>query len=406
MNKKQLHRSLHCTTKKLICAKKKATTTAKKLSAIKAQCTTLAKIARDRRKESNLAHQNAESKVNAICDEMAVAKALCDNAVAKANAKVIAERVVLSTQAKAKAAVTRKQHAKQLLLKEKECDITIDGMKRRLRSTLKRNNKKSSGILKKQAAKSRVMIAKSRVIIKRYKMDNAKSKATICNLEEKVVAFEATLEQLKRSHEDAMIDLTTTHRRRVSSIHSRHFSSLSTEKKKLLHRIVDAWQLQNSLYDEVLVTRQHARDASKTARLSESLSSQRLIRMKEWRSKCSQIADNQDELVDRLRDMEVMEEQLQEYSNINATLQNTIEEMTPTMTIGKRWIKNQDKRGGHMEWTVEVDKLVIELLVNQVPPTSIQACILVMAKSLSPGRDIVRDLPCLMDYPKHEINSP
>ena len=158
MNKKQLHRSLHCTTKKLICAKKKATTTAKKLSAAKAQCTTLAKIARDRRKESNLAHQNAESKVNAIRDEMAVAKALCDNAVAKANAKVIAERVFLSTQAKAKAkaAVTRKQHAKQLLLKEKECDITIDGMKHRLRSTLKRNNKKSSVILNKQAAKSRV----------------------------------------------------------------------------------------------------------------------------------------------------------------------------------------------------------------------------------------------------------
>jgi len=37
MNNKQLHRSLSCTTKKLICAKKKATTTAKKLSAAKAQ---------------------------------------------------------------------------------------------------------------------------------------------------------------------------------------------------------------------------------------------------------------------------------------------------------------------------------------------------------------------------------
>ena len=36
MNKKQLHRSLTCTMKKLICAKKKATTTAKKLSATKA----------------------------------------------------------------------------------------------------------------------------------------------------------------------------------------------------------------------------------------------------------------------------------------------------------------------------------------------------------------------------------
>ena len=79
MNKKQLHRSLHSTTKKLICAKKKATATAKKLSAAKAQCTIIAKIAQDRRKESNLAHQKAESEVNAIRDEMKIAKALCDN---------------------------------------------------------------------------------------------------------------------------------------------------------------------------------------------------------------------------------------------------------------------------------------------------------------------------------------
>ena len=69
--------------------------------------------------------------------------------------------------------------------------------------------------------------------------------------------------------------------------------------------------------------------------------------------------------------------------------------MTSTMTIGKRWVKIQDKRGGHMEWTVELDKLVMELLANRCPPTYIQACILVMARSLSPGHDVVRELPCL-----------
>ena len=73
-------------------------------------------------------------------------------------------------------------------------------------------------------------------------------------------------------------------------------------------------QLQNSLYDEVLDTCQCARDACKSVRSYDMLSKQWLIWMKEWRSKFSQIADNQDELADRLRDMEVMEEQLQEYS--------------------------------------------------------------------------------------------
>jgi hypothetical protein len=88
--------------------------------------------------------------------------------------------------------------------------------------------------------------------------------------------------------------------------------------------MVNKRQLQNSLYDEVLDTRQRVRDACKSVRLYGVLSSKRLIRMKEWRSKCSQIADNQDELVDRLRDMEVMEEQLQEYYDAAATSSNQI----------------------------------------------------------------------------------
>jgi hypothetical protein len=88
--------------------------------------------------------------------------------------------------------------------------------------------------------------------------------------------------------------------------------------------MINERQLQNSLYDEVLDTRQCVRDACNSVRSYDVLSSKRLIRMKEWRSKCSQIADNQDELVDRLRDMEVMEEQLQEYYDAAATSSNQI----------------------------------------------------------------------------------
>ena len=98
----------------------------------------------------------------------------------------------------------------------------------------------SSAILQKQAVKSRVIIKRykrdnatlaltsiatikqykrdnatltltSIATIKCYKMENATPKATICNLEEKMAAFEATLEQLTISHESAMIDLTTTY---------------------------------------------------------------------------------------------------------------------------------------------------------------------------------------------------
>ena len=48
-----------------------------------------------------------------------------------------------------------------------------------------------------------------------------------------------------------------------------------------------------------------------------------------------------------------------------------------------------------MEWTVRCDKLVIELLAIRVPPTSIQASILAMARSFFHGHYIVHELPCL-----------
>ena len=48
-----------------------------------------------------------------------------------------------------------------------------------------------------------------------------------------------------------------------------------------------------------------------------------------------------------------------------------------------------------MEWTVQCDKLVMELLANRVPPTSIQASILAMARSFFHGHDIVYQLPCV-----------
>ncbi len=68
MNKNQLHCKPDRSAKKLKCAKKKAVTESKKLIASRAQCTVLAKLAQERRKEGNLAHQQAERYVNAIHD--------------------------------------------------------------------------------------------------------------------------------------------------------------------------------------------------------------------------------------------------------------------------------------------------------------------------------------------------
>jgi hypothetical protein len=119
MNRKQLHRRLDWTTKKLKCAEKKEATTANKLTAAKAQCNVLAKLAQERQKEGHLAHHQAESKVNAIhketekrlnlaACEIATAKRMSDDAVSNAHDKIIAEQGFHLAKAKATAVTTRK----------------------------------------------------------------------------------------------------------------------------------------------------------------------------------------------------------------------------------------------------------------------------------------------------------
>jgi hypothetical protein len=117
MNRKQLHRSLDWTSKKLKCTEKKEATTAKKLTAAKAQCTVLAKLTQERQKEGHLAHHQVESKVNAIhketekklnlaACEIATAKRISDDAVSNAHNKIIAEQGFCLAKAKATAVTT------------------------------------------------------------------------------------------------------------------------------------------------------------------------------------------------------------------------------------------------------------------------------------------------------------
>jgi len=46
-----------------------------------------------------------------------------------------------------------------------------------------------------------------------------------------------------------------------------------------------------------------------------------------------------------------------------------------------------------MNWLPEVDKLMMKMLANRTPPSSIQANLLAMAKS--PGQDVVKEIPSI-----------
>jgi hypothetical protein len=96
--------------------------------------------------------------------------------------------------------------------------------------------------------------------------------------------------------------------------------------------------------------------------------------------KCLQLSSVKDELVEQQHCIKVMEQQLEEYSAIICNQKDKIDSMTPAI-FAKQWVKNHDKRGGHMKWMVECDRLILEMLANRCPPTSIQASILAMTGS-------------------------
>ncbi len=127
----------------------------------------------------NAIHKETEKRLNLAVCEIAAAKRMTDDAVSNAYDKIIAEQGFHLAKAKAKAVTTCKQNTKELLLQQEECNITVNDMKSKFRSTLKSNEKKhakSTRIIKQE-----VKDAKSAVLA---------DATTISNLEMNVASFD------------------------------------------------------------------------------------------------------------------------------------------------------------------------------------------------------------------------
>jgi len=141
LKRKQLIRSLDWTTKKLKCAEMKEATTAKKLTAAKAQCIVLAKLAQERRKEGRLA----------AC-KIKTAQRIADDAVSNATKELLLQQeefniVVndMKSEFRSKLKSNEKNHTisttKELLLQQEEFNIVVNDRKSEFRSKLKSNEK-------------------------------------------------------------------------------------------------------------------------------------------------------------------------------------------------------------------------------------------------------------------------
>jgi hypothetical protein len=107
-------------------------------------------------------------------------------------------------------------------------------------------------------------------------------------------------------------------------------------------------------------------------------------------------------------------------SSINAYYEKVIAMNSPWYVM-KHWVKNKSSAdnyclclhvlalysfstycptfltnsGVYTEWLPHVDKLILELLANQTPPSCIQANIFAMSRVIHPEQDIVKDLSSL-----------
>jgi hypothetical protein len=166
------------------------------------------------------------------------------------------------------------------------------------------------------------------------------------------LSVEFMLHQLENEHKEAMSDLIIAQRSKVHNLQFCHVTNLAKEKKKLRMKLISEQLRQNLLYNELLDCRQYTRGVAKLGSVSRSLLSKRLKQLKEWQSKCLKLECVKDDLVDQQRSIVLMEQQLQEYSEIIRNQSNQIDSSTPS-TIAKQWVKNKGKKGGHMEWMVQ-----------------------------------------------------
>jgi hypothetical protein len=142
MNKRQLLQKWNRLDMKLNCAEKNVTATQKKLIATKAHCEMLASLAKERRKDSRLAHQEAEREVTAICKELDTAETKIDEIIGDTRDRIIAEQLFYSDKAKLNVASDEKHHhvelELQLRLQQTGCNDTINQMQLSFNDTCKK----------------------------------------------------------------------------------------------------------------------------------------------------------------------------------------------------------------------------------------------------------------------------
>ena len=274
-----------------------------KLAAKADDCTKLAALAQDRRKEGNMALQMADKKVAAMQDEVKEQQEMAASMVAAAQAQA-------RTTIRAERQVTSHTTSRMDVQHQKE---------------LQRQSLSHMSAI--EAKDQEIILAKQQS--EEYRQE--------------VEASRAELHQLKLQHQQVIDASKITSRTRIQSLRARYIADIEVKKREIERLQNDGGELMGVMYDVVGKLEEHekvAREATKSEDKSSKLAAQRLEdRNKyrdEWREMKDEIAAKEIEMAEQATTIQeyegLMKDMTQQY-------EETINDIMPDM-FKKTFVKN------------------------------------------------------------------
>jgi hypothetical protein len=352
-----------------------------------AACINLAVLAQQRRRDAVQTEQASMQVVNKAFVEANSTIEAAKKMVAASEAK--SQHLANSTIQAAKKMVAASEAESQHL-----ANSTIEDAKKMIAASEAKSQQLTAStkrVAEKEILAINLQVNKTIEILK----NNIRSSQSDCTLQASaVVKAEEKILHLKQLHAIKLKSLKVKHKRAFRSTRALHAARSAKQRchaTNELNRLRELLYGQNLMIDgaleEMLDERRDARQAvrllTNSAEALKSLASDRLSKIKLWKRKCDDLYLLKDAYTKQSGEMVEMQQKIKEYEILTEEMtedyESTILTMCPRL-IEKNRVKNRTNKYGHQEWMPFIDKLIIELLCDRVPPTCIQLALVSVTK--------------------------
>jgi hypothetical protein len=225
--------------------------------------------------------------------------------------------------------------------------------------------------------------------VERLRDECAKQASTVAESERSILT-------LTRAHKLEIKELTCQHKSALRDTQARHADRYNKQKQTMnneMNQLREMLYGQNEMIDgclnEMREKLRATKIAAKTVDKLKLMTSAQMDKIKWWKGKYEELQLLKDAYVSQCIEVDEMKQKINEYEVLKSDMTEEYEETILSMCprhIEKARVKNLTNNYGHQEWKPYVDKLIIELLCDRVPPTCIQLAMV----SISKGEGFLR----------------